>query len=202
MTLGCALEDAGFQIRDELIWLYTQSQAKAQGMNRFIDMGKGISTADQAHLRRQLAGWKTPQLRSNHEPICLAQKPLQGTFLENEVKYGVGLINTSLKVGDSKFVSNVVSTGTVSDEIDRHFLVPKPTKDEKGDYNTHKTVKPLELFRHLILLTTAPGALVLDPFIGSGTTAIACRQLGRDFIGMEMNAEYFAIAERRLDGEG
>ena len=193
------MEDAGFQIRDEMIWLYTQSRAKAQGMDRFIHKAKGIAAADQAHLRRQLAGWKTPQLRCNHEPICLAQKPLQGTFLANQIKYGVGLVNTSPKVGDGKFVSNVVSTGTVSDEIDRHFLVPKPTKDEKGDYNTHKTVKPLELFRHLILLTTAPGALVLDPFIGSGTTALACRQLGRDFIGMEMNEEYLAIAERRLD---
>jgi site-specific DNA-methyltransferase (adenine-specific) len=197
--LASALEDAGFQIRDEMIWLYTQSRAKAQGMDRFIHKAKGIAAADQAHLRRQLAGWKTPQLRCNHEPICLAQKPLQGTFLANQIKYGVGLVNTSPKVGDGKFVSNVVSTGTVSDEIDRHFLVPKPTKDEKGDYNTHKTVKPLELFRHLILLTTAPGALVLDPFIGSGTTALACRQLGRDFIGMEMNEEYLAIAERRLD---
>jgi len=96
-------------------------------MDHFIGKAK-ITATEKADLRRQLAGWKTPQLRSNHEPFCLAQKPLQGTFLENTVKYGVGLINTSIKVGDSKFVSNVVSTGRVSDDIDRHFLVPKPRK--------------------------------------------------------------------------
>ncbi len=199
--LGCALEDAGLQIRDMWNWLYTQSRAKAQAMDRFIDQAKGIAAADKAHWRRQLAGWKTPQLRSNHEPICLAQKPMKGTFLDNEINYGVGLVNTSIKVGDGKFVSNVVSTGSVTETIDSQFLVAKPTKKEKGHYNTHSTVKPLELFRHLIMLTTAPGALVLDPFIGSGTTAVACRQLGRDIIGMEMNEEYLAIARRRLEDQ-
>lgn len=53
--LACAFEDAGLHIRDQLIWLYTQSQAKAQGMDHFIGKAK-ITATEKAHLRRQLAG--------------------------------------------------------------------------------------------------------------------------------------------------
>ena len=62
----------------------------------------------------------------------------------------------------------------------------------------HPTQKPLELIKEIIKLTTKQGDLVLDPFIGSGTTAIACRQLGRDFIGFEIDKDYFIKANRRI----
>ena len=49
----------------------------------------------------------------------------------------------------------------------------------------------------IILLTTKPGDTVLDPFMGVGTTGIACRNTGRNFIGIELDEEYFKIAEER-----
>lgn len=64
--------------------------------------------------------------------------------------------------------------------------------------NHHPTVKPIALMEYLVQLASRPGAVVLDPFMGSGTTGIACRNLGRDFIGIEMNEEYMEIAKRRL----
>ena len=64
--------------------------------------------------------------------------------------------------------------------------------------NIHPTVKPVELMRWLVRLVTPPGGTVLDPFIGSGTTGMACRYELREFIGIEREAEYVAIAERRI----
>lgn len=65
----------------------------------------------------------------------------------------------------------------------------------------HPTMKPLELMMDIVLDFTNEGDLILDPFAGSGTTGVACRMLGRRFIGWEMNPEYHAIAMRRIAGE-
>ena len=63
----------------------------------------------------------------------------------------------------------------------------------------HPTVKPIELMRYLVRLTKTPtGGVVLDPFMGSGTTGIACVLEGREFIGIEREPEYVEIAERRI----
>lgn len=65
----------------------------------------------------------------------------------------------------------------------------------------HPTTKPLTLMRAMVEDFTLPGDLVLDCYAGSGTTGVACNQLGRDFVGWELSAEYHAIATRRLNGE-
>jgi len=66
--------------------------------------------------------------------------------------------------------------------------------------NIHPTVKPLSLMRYLCTLTKTPnGGIVLDPFMGSGTTGIACINTGRDFIGIEQDKEYCKIARARLE---
>lgn len=64
--------------------------------------------------------------------------------------------------------------------------------------NHHPTVKPIKLMQYLIKLVTPPGGVVLDPFMGSGSTGCAARSLGFDFIGCEMNEAYFEIAKRRI----
>jgi site-specific DNA-methyltransferase (adenine-specific) len=82
----------------------------------------------------------------------------------------------------------------------RFFYCAKAPKSEKGKYNTHPTVKPLKLMEYLCKLTKTPtGGLVLDPFMGSGTTGIACMNSDRDFIGIEKEEPYYAIAVRRLE---
>jgi hypothetical protein len=67
-----------------------------------------------------------------------------------------------------------------------------------GARNFHPTVKPVELMRWLVRLVTPPGGTVLDPFMGSGTTGMACRYELRQFIGIEREGDYVAIAERRI----
>jgi DNA modification methylase len=65
--------------------------------------------------------------------------------------------------------------------------------------NFHPTVKPVKLMQYLIRLITPPNGIVLDPFCGSGTTGIACKLEGFDFVGMEQDAEYCKIAEARIN---
>jgi hypothetical protein len=70
----------------------------------------------------------------------------------------------------------------------------------KPRQNQHPTVKPTDLMRHLVRLVTPTGGLVLDPFLGSGTTGLAAEMEGFAWIGIEREAEYVAIAEARLNG--
>jgi len=65
--------------------------------------------------------------------------------------------------------------------------------------NGHPAEKPLRLISWLIENSTNPGDNILDPFMGSGTTGVACVQTGRNFIGMEIDPTYYAIAERRIE---
>ena len=72
----------------------------------------------------------------------------------------------------------------------------------KGDRtvnNLHPTEKPVSVISRLIQANV--GDLILDPFLGSGTTAVACKELGRKFIGIEINPKYCEIAQRRLAQE-
>ncbi len=64
--------------------------------------------------------------------------------------------------------------------------------------NTHPTVKPVELMKYLCRMVTPKGGIVLDPFMGSGSTGIAAKDEGFDFIGIEMEEEYFNIASSRI----
>lgn len=70
----------------------------------------------------------------------------------------------------------------------------KSTDGEK----VHPTQKPVELIKKMVEDSTEPGAVVLDTFMGSGTTAVACLKSGRQFIGFEQDEKYHAIAQRRI----
>jgi len=65
-------------------------------------------------------------------------------------------------------------------------------------HNNHPTVKPIKLMEYLIKLVSPEGATILDPFMGSGTTAVACVKLNRKFIGIEKEEEYVKIAQARI----
>ena len=61
----------------------------------------------------------------------------------------------------------------------------------------HPTQKPVQLMGHFISLLSCEGDMVMDPFMGSGSTAVAAQNLGRNFIGIELNEKYFEIARER-----
>jgi DNA modification methylase len=80
----------------------------------------------------------------------------------------------------------------------RFFYTAKCSKKDRSDGNTHPTVKPTDLMRYLCRLVTPPGGIVLDPFMGSGSTGKAAMLEGFEFIGIEREAAYHAIAESRI----
>ena len=73
-------------------------------------------------------------------------------------------------------------------------------KAQRGNFN-HPTQKPVDLLIDLILDFTNPGDTILDPFLGSGTTAVAALKTGRNFIGIEIDPKYCEIAQKRVDAE-
>jgi site-specific DNA-methyltransferase (adenine-specific) len=86
----------------------------------------------------------------------------------------------------------------------RFFYQAKASKSERnrgleGFANNHPTIKPVKLMQYLVRLVTPPNGLVLDPFCGSGTTGIACRLEGFNFVGMEREEDYAKIAQARID---
>ena len=196
--MASAIDDAGFELRDVLIWLYTQNQMKAMGLNHFIEK-MDVGNEKKSEIKEKLNGWKTPQIKSCFEPIAMGQKPTNGTYLQNMLENKVGLLNTNIRIGDNMHPANVVSTENINETVDKVFLISKPDKKEKGEFNNHKTVKPLTICEYLIkLVAFSDDAVVLDTFVGSGTTAVAAKRLGKNFIGLELNDSYAKIAETRI----
>ena len=342
----CAIEDAGFEIRDMVEWIYGSGFPKSLDIGKAIDKQAGAEREvvgmhqnpagksqafvqersdaaagcfsgstkypDGIPLTKGNSGWDGwgTALKPAHEPIVVAMKPLDGTYVNNALTWGVaglwidgGRVEIEqddniyeknphtihkgsnieftgtnpdfvYKVPQGRFPANLIHDG--SDEVVSGFPQTKsgklqphhvekhghwseqdswsPERDYGGDsgsasrffycakasraernaglegmpnvrikgqpsyldegginnwtgkenhaiyaQNHHPTVKPIELMRYLVRLTKTPtGGVVLDPFMGSGTTGIACELEGRDFIGIEREPEYIEIAERRI----
>jgi len=314
--LVCGIEDAGFEIRDTVGWVYGSGFPKSLDISKAIEAkvqtGKSSPLAQRktamgadyrpsplagtpnygvtgnfinkdtnslpmqisAHEAQLWDGWGTA-LKPAMELIVVAMKPLDGTFAENALKWGVagywidgGRIGTEEHIVHGKeagkfqpnggetikdyhevqgrFPANLIHDG--SDEVlelfpqtgkstggrignkgsalnmmgtnyeagdpgygdsgsaARFFYCAKASRGERNagldiaEQNLHPTVKPIALMRYLARITKTPtGGTVLDPFMGSGTTGIACALEGRDFIGIEKEREYYEIAEKRIN---
>jgi site-specific DNA-methyltransferase (adenine-specific) len=175
--MSVAAEDAGFEVRDMLIWEHNGGQGKAFKQDHFVKKMK-ISEREKAEIIAKLQERKTPQLRPKFEPILLAQKPKDGTFVNNWIKWQTGLIKTDFE-------------GFQTTLLKYH----KPLKDEMID---HMTIKPVDLMERLIEIFSIEGQTILDPFLGSGTTAVASIKNNRNFVGFEIEKKYIEIATNRL----
>lgn len=305
--MACAIEDAGFDIRDMIAWIYGSGFPKAMDVSKAIDKAAGaerafvpagnavkrmIPGADQdatgswikdngrlfqpgtsepaTEPARQWQGWGTA-LKPALEPITFARKPLIGTVAQNVLTHGTGAVNIGAcrvpgtvttnplvrnagsavygrhlhrggeesNTSEGRFPANVIHDG--SEEVmerfpqsssggyppegsqrpgghvygrptargeqkfthsngsaARFFYTAKASRKERGEGNTHPTVKPTALMAYLCRLVTQPGGLVLDPYLGSGTTALAATREGFKFIGIEREKKYFDIAVARV----
>lgn len=238
--LTCAIEDAGWEIRDCIMWLYGSGFPKSHDISKAIDkkagaqrevVGKGKGrtgskaqpnggstfsddnyqwpgdydiTAPATNDARLWDGWGTA-LKPAWEPIIVAMKPTDGTFVNNALKHGVAGFNidgSRIPSEGGRFPANVIldeEAGTLLGGKSRFFYCAKASKKDRGEGNNHPTVKPTALMEYLCRLTSTPtGGVVLDPFMGSGTTGLACKATGREFIGIELNEDYYHIAKTRL----
>jgi site-specific DNA-methyltransferase (adenine-specific) len=224
--MAVAIEDAGFEIRDQIMWLYGSGFPKSLNIGKAIDkrlgnerkvVGKvkagknalGQDSGWNKHNNRteievtkgntEYEGWGTA-LKPAHEPIVLARKPLsEKSVADNVLKHETGGINIdACRCKDNRYPANVIHDG-LQEEWARYFYCPKTSSSERGKVNTHPTVKPKKLMQYLVRLVTPKNGTVLDPFMGSGSTGLACQIEGFDFIGIEKEREYFDIAKARID---
>lgn len=170
-----ALEDVGFLLRDILAWEKPSAHHRAQKLSGVLRK-RGLH--DEAE---DWEGWRLGNLAPIWEPIAWFFKPYRHTITDNVLENQVGAINTAACQIDGKSASNLLRFGFAKDE-------PR----------LHEAQKPVALLAFLITLTTREGQVVLDPFIGSGSTAVACQNLGRRFIGFEINPDYVKVANDRL----
>jgi site-specific DNA-methyltransferase (adenine-specific) len=154
-------------------------------------------------------------LKPAYEPIILIQKPIEEglNVAQNVIKNNTGVLNLEEtripfskgegKVGHNphpvgRVSSNILRTVDLQDGYDKFFVVPK-VRQHADEFNNHPTLKPTDLMQHLVKLITFKEQTVLDPFMGSGSTGVAALQSDRQFIGYELDNEYFAISAKRLD---
>lgn len=81
------------------------------------------------------------------------------------------------------------------------FIETSVTPNSERKYGKHPTQKPESLMQHFVELLSNPGDNILDPFMGSGTTGVVSKRADRNFIGIELNPEYYNIAKSRIEGK-
>jgi site-specific DNA-methyltransferase (adenine-specific) len=265
--MACAIEDAGFEIRDQIMWVYGSGFPKNLNVSKAIDKMAGAERevigvlkssqdikgnagfgSEKSKLKERIDinittpptydakkwdGWGS-QLKPAHEPIIVARKPLsEKNIASNVLKHGTGGINIDgCRVGtetrtyqsmktlgvmhddnwvsrqfkstvSGRFPANFIHDG--SEEVEaslgspsRFFYCAKASSAERGQHNNHPTVKPIKLMQYLCRLVTPPNGVILDPFMGSGSTGIAAKLEGFRFIGIEKQQEYMDIAIKRI----
>ena len=120
--------------------------------------------------------------------VWVKDNKIMGSFYMNQFEYII-----MLRKGGAKIVNNC----GISDVL---MFANKKDKDKNGQ-NLHDSQKPVGLFQTLISQSSKKGETILDPFMGSGTTAIAAIREKRNFIGFELNKEYYDKACKRIQLE-
>lgn len=277
------IEDAGFEIRDVVSWIYGSGFPKSHNIGKAVDKLQGNeredlgmqsthinrpktdkwdkSAQDMKHSKFKVEGAKTggglqhiTKGNSPYEgwgtalkPACefftLCRKPLsEKTVAANVLKWGTGGINIdACRVGDSsgRWPANLIHDGsdevvqlfpevkgqvgmkkdaggfrfiagdtdskqsftkvrTDSGSAARFFYCAKASKKDREDGNNHPTVKPTALMAYLCRLITPPNGVVLDPYMGSGSTGKAAVREGFSFVGIELDKDYYEIAKARV----
>jgi DNA modification methylase len=258
--LICSIEDAGFEIRDCLMWMYGSGFPKGKGCLKpawepitlarkpggkikplgiegcrvpapggltkggYHWLNRGVVYAQDEWTKANMCerspehpdGRWPPNLLLQHHPECngechpecvvrvLGEQSGQTRpgYFSGMDKKGLGYQgadrsndqgqNPSTPVGDS---------GTAARFFPQFRYEAKASRQERGLDNTHPTVKPLVVMEWLVRLACPEGGTVLDSFMGSGTTGVACKRNDRSFIGIDDDPEWLSIAQKRLAAE-
>ena len=173
-----AFESSGFLLKDILSWKKPAAHHRAQKISIVLER-RGL-----AKQMKKWDGWRLGNLAPIWEPIAWFMKPYEigGTITDNVLKNEVGAINIEACRVKGLCPTNLLEFGF-----------------RKNEMKIHEAQKPLDLIQYLIRLTTREHQTVLDPFMGSGTTAVASKLLNRQFIGIEMSHVYYHKSIKRLE---
>ena len=174
-----AFEESGFLLKDTLAWKKPSAHHRAQRVSIVLERRGLIKEA------KKWEGWRLGNLAPIWEPIAWFMKPYKigGTITDTILENEVGAMNIDACKLNGVSPTNLLELGF-----------------RKGEKRTHEAQKPLDLIEYLIKLTTQENQVVLDPFMGSGTTAVASKALNRNFIGFELNEEYYQKSIKRIEG--
>ncbi len=171
-----ALEDSGFNFRDMLGWSKTKTAHRAQRLSIVYERRGDTKSAE------FWDGWRVGNLKPTFEPIIWAFKPYRITIADNVLEHQLGAYNHDALEKYFGQQDNIFVCGM-----------------DSGESGFHPAQKPTRLMKALIELVTIPGQLVLDPFAGSGTTGVAAKELGRDYLLIEHDRNYFETIQERLN---
>lgn len=170
-----SFENSGFLLKDVLAWKKPSAHHRAQKLNIVLER-RGLEDE-----LKKWEGWRLGNLAPIYEPIAWFFKPYKITITDNILKNEVGALNTKECNIDDSNPTNLLEFGF-----------------SKSEKKIHEAQKPLALIEFLIKLTTRENQIILDPFMGSGTTAVAAQRLNRKYIGFEINEEYCKKSLERL----
>ena len=173
-----AFEDSGFLLKDTLAWKKPSAHHRAQRLSIVLERRGLMKEAT------YWKGWRLGNLAPIWEPVAWFMKPytIGGTVTDNILENEVGAMNIDECRFNGTSPTNMLEFGFGKNEV-----------------RIHEAQKPLELIEYLIKLTTKKGQIVLDPFMGSGTTAVAAANLDRRYIGFEANPEFHSKSLERIE---
>jgi len=172
MRLGPEIAAAGFRYCTDIVWVKPGPVNFLQCRQKPLSQHELISVWSKGRLRYNAEGAKGPG------------EPYRKRRREEDAFYDIRLGGCA-GCASGRYMTDVL-------------FAPNKCRLRKGERTKHPTQKPLALVRRLVQAFSYPGDSVLDPFLGSGTTMAACRELGRACTGIEINAEYARIAEARV----
>ena len=201
------VEDAGFRPLDMIVWMITTKMAKT---NRLKPAHEAIFVAQKpldGSIEKSFQKWGCGKIN-----IEDARVPWEGTPPTGWTKGGA---SRRAFGGDAEKAANQGSKETVDANPNgrypsniighfddpnhqKYFYAPRVTRKERGEYNDHPTPKPIDLMRYLCKIYSPLDGLVIDPYVGSGSTGIAALQENRKFVGIDIDQHYIDIAEKRI----
>jgi len=200
------VERAGFRIMDMINWIVTTKMAKT---NRLKPAHEPIVVAQKPFrgtIKQNSDEWGVGTINIDGARVPWEGRPPTGWTRGGHQRRVFGKSDTQsdrAKDGtvdanpEGRYPSDVMGHFDQPD-IQKYFYAPRVTRKEKGEYNDHPTVKPINLMRYLVRIYTPAGGKVLDPFNGTGTTGIASIQEGRSYVGIELSEHYRQISEQRI----
>lgn len=241
--MASRIEDAGFEIRDMIAWVYAQGMPKSGGLKPAhepitvarkpgrsklnidscrvirpegdrteygVDGDEGSTTLNTFGDRQRVAyvphgegRYPANLIHDGSEAVCGLFPNDNPGCKPHRVKASADTVERVQAKGWGFAGCDKIAGYDDGDDLSaaRFFYCAKPNKTDRNEGtvngNGHMTVKPTNLMRYLCRLVTPAGGLVLDPYMGSGSTGKACALEGLRFIGIEREAEYFSIAEHR-----
>ena len=237
--MACNIEDAGFEIKDMIAWVYSQGMPKHKSCLKpaIEPITMARKPAKKATLLNIDACRVEGRERTDYglknstrtQGNCFGAPTSSADFDSTKGRYPSNIIHDGSEEVVSLFPDSLGAGGSLprvkitgygdgigtgkseylgGDRIPfdsgtgsaaRFFYCAKANKKDREEGNLHPTVKPTELMKYLIKLVTPKDGIVLDPFMGSGSTGKAAKILGYSFIGIEREEEYFKIAEKRIN---